>query len=153
MYNTTMKQKYIDRFHTKYEKQKSGCWEWTAALQKGYGLYRFPGGSTAHRFSALIHGLDMSQPVVRHKCNNPKCVNPDHLATGTVQDNIDDKVKAQRQPRGETNGRAILTEEQVKEIRAKYVPWVYSTTKLANEYNVTSATIGYIIKRKVWKHI
>ena len=151
-----MTQKYIDRFHTKYEKKDSGCWEWTDAKdKKGYGYYRSPTPTAgkAHRFSALIHGLDMSQPVIRHMCNNPSCVNPDHLASGSVKDNSDDKVKANRQPMGITNGRAKLTEQQVLEIRAKYIPWAYSIPMLAKEYGVSNQVIGYIIKGKTWKHI
>ena len=54
---------------------------------------------------------------------------------------------------GEKNGRAKLTEKQVLEIRQKYIPWKYSTTKLAKEYNITNQLIGMIICKKSWKHI
>jgi hypothetical protein len=151
-----MEQKYIDRFHTKYEKKENGCWEWTDAKDKsGYGYYRAPTATAgkAHRFSALIAGLDITQPVIRHLCNNPSCVNPDHLRAGSVKDNSDDKVAASRQPMGITNGRAKLTEQQVLEIRAKYIPWTYSTTMLAKEYGVSSVMISDIVNKRNWKHI
>lgn len=149
-----IEQKYIDRFHTKYEKKESGCWEWTGGKDKGgYGYYRSPLDAKAHRFSARIHGLDMSQPVVRHICNNPACVCPDHLATGTFQDNSNDKVKLNRQPMGITHGRSKLTEQQIKEIRAKYVPWIYSTTALAKEYGVSHVLINSIVRKKSWRHM
>ena len=149
-----MEQKYIDRFHTKYEKQATGCWEWKGYIRKGgYGEYVYPGGNKAHRFSALIYGLDMSAPIVRHMCNNPKCVNPEHLATGYSKDNANDRVLSNRQTKGTEFPQSKLTEQQVLEIRSKYVPYKYSTIKLAEEYGVSNVLIGLIIKRKLWKHI
>ena len=105
-----MEQRYIDRFHTKYSPEAlTGCFIWTgAAGYDNYGRYLVHGKTMlAHRFSALIHGLDMSKPEVRHTCHNTLCVNPAHLTTGTHQDNMDDKVKAGRQSRlpGAANGR------------------------------------------------
>lgn len=54
---------------------------------------------------------------------------------------------------GEKSSNAKLTENQVKEIRLKYIPRVYSTTQLANEYNVSQGTIMNIIKKRGWTHI
>ncbi len=149
-----IEQKYIDRFHTKYIKKDSGCWEWQEGKHNGYGQYRV--GKTvwrAHRFSALINGISLGDDLIRHTCNNPSCVCPDHLMSGSYKDNSDDKVTAQRQPRGTTHGRSKLTEQQVKDIRDKYVPWVYSTTKLAKEYGVSHVMINAIVNKKNWNHI
>ncbi len=151
-----MEQKYIDRFHTKYRINNStGCWEWANLLDRyGYGRITCNGISVkAHRFSAMIHGLDMSKPVVRHMCNNRCCVNPAHLATGTIQDNIDDRNSANRQAKGADQHLAKLTEHQVIEIRSKYIPRKYTLKRLAKEYNVNVSTIYAIIKDRSWKHL
>ena len=95
-----MEQKYIDKFHRSYSPEAlTGCWIWTGWTDRdGYGFANsgLNKRMRAHRFSALIHGLDMSKPVVRHMCNNPSCVNPNHLATGTQQDNVDDMLSSKR---------------------------------------------------------
>jgi hypothetical protein len=87
------------RFWSKVLKGKS-CWNWTASLtQDGYG--RFQTGSRtqerAHRFSWILeHGQIPSGMQVLHKCDNPKCVRPDHLFLGTPKDNMTDKAKKGR---------------------------------------------------------
>lgn len=55
--------------------------------------------------------------------------------------------------RGENSGMSKLTEKDVLEIRSKYIPYKYSTTKLGEEYNVHNSTICSIINNKIWKHI
>lgn len=93
-----------DRFWSKVVKTDT-CWIWIGAgstSKKGYGQIRLPGAkgrqTSAHRVSWILHrgeipiGLD-----VLHKCDNPPCVNPDHLFLGTNQDNVNDKVSKGRQ--------------------------------------------------------
>jgi hypothetical protein len=150
-----MKQKYIDRFHARYEKKETGCWNWIGGKNyNGYGTYKINTDFwLAHRFSAHIHGLDMSMPIIRHQCNNPSCVNPEHLLPGTVQDNMNDKVNANRQSKGANHGTAKLTETQVLEIRSKYKPRIYTLKMLSQEYNISLEPIRRIIERRTWKHI
>ncbi len=94
-------QKIIDKFMS-YVKPDSitGCWEWSGGKHRqGYGMFNGSGIKrtiTAHRFSAMIHGLDMSGPVMRHTCHNTGCCNPEHLITGTHKDNTQDMIKAGR---------------------------------------------------------
>ena len=104
MYNTSMiTQKYINRFHTKYEKQQSGCWNWTAGKDRnGYGKYSLGVGKMifAHRFSWLIANQQdwpNDKPVARHLCNNSSCVNPEHIVPGTHKENAADCYAAGRQ--------------------------------------------------------
>lgn len=137
---------------------ETGCWIWTGSLNKtGYGQFGVGGKAVlAHRMSyELFKGPIPKGMHILHSCDNPSCVNPDHLFLGTHQDNMDDKVAKNRQakPQGNLNGRAKLTEQQVKEIREKYVPRKYSSYSLAKEYGVSQYNICAIISNKSWKHI
>lgn len=81
----------LERFLKKIKISKNGCWDWQAQKDKdGYG--RFQSGS-AHRWSYKHYKGDPTGLFVCHSCDNPGCVNPDHLWLGTHQDNMKDMVK------------------------------------------------------------
>jgi len=87
--------------------------------------------------------------VIRHTCDNPSCINPDHLLVGTHADNVADKVSRDRCAKLENNGRHKLTIEQVKTIYFSD----NSQTNLAKEYKVTRRVIYDIINKNTWKSI
>jgi hypothetical protein len=91
---------------------------------------------------------------VCHKCDNRKCVRPDHLFLGTNQDNMTDMVKKGRSKKngGVKNGRSKLTEIQVEQIKKEY-PIIKSTRKLAKKYGVSRSNIQFIIHGKHWIHV
>lgn len=93
--------------------------------------------------------------LVLHRCDNPKCVNPDHLFIGTHQDNAKDREwkKRGRHPLGVMHGRARLTEKQVLKIRAITKNRTESYRSIGDRFNVNSATIRQIHLRKNWKHV
>ena len=75
------------------------CWLWQGGLDNnGYGLFQLDGKQwRAHRYSQHIHnGLDNALPVVMHTCDNPRCVNPNHLVNGTTEQNNLDKISKGR---------------------------------------------------------
>lgn len=137
------------------------CEEWGKYRDKnGYGQVRFDGRATyAHRAAYCelrgmgIHEIDGL--VVLHKCDNPSCVNPEHLELGTHADNVADKVQKNRQQCGEDVPGAKLTEGDVRNIRASYQHGVRGKgyASLAKQYGVTLSAIVSVIKRKTWNHV
>ncbi len=132
------------------------CFEWSRARdQKNYGKIRFAGKSHyAHRLhwefrkGAIPAGL-----FVCHHCDNPPCIRLSHLFLGTAGENILDAARKGRMPRGEANGRAKLTEEQVREIRRLHANGLVSFTRLSRLFGVRPWAIEGIVKRGKWKHV
>jgi hypothetical protein len=91
------------RFWSKVEKA-DGCWKWRGAKSQGYGYLTLGGRGAglmrAHRLSYTIHHGEIPDGLlVRHKCDNPECTNPDHLDVGTSAENSMDIVKRRRHHR------------------------------------------------------
>jgi hypothetical protein len=159
-----MNEKQISNFWRKVDKEKSNvfyngtrCWEWTRTTVKGYGRCWVGFGlMLAHRVSfELSHGEITDGLQVLHHCDNPPCVNPAHLFLGTTQDNMSDMTKKHRHAdfRGEKHGKAILTAEQVIEIRQRYSAGKISQQKLGKEYGVSRSAIRHIVTNENWRHI
>lgn len=132
--------------------EESGCIRFTGHLDgEGYGRIMVARVKyMAHRLSySLNNGQIPDGYVVRHKCDNPSCINPEHLEVGTQADNIADKVSRGRQARGSGAGRAILTEESVREIRSSPL----KVSELSTLYGVSVVSIRNILRRKTWQHV
>lgn len=94
-------QKILKRFYDKIKfNPQNGCWEWTGSkLKTGYGQFVVPelDERLAHRVSYKIFCGDIPKNYfVCHKCDNPKCVTPDHFFIGTAKQNNDDKLNKYR---------------------------------------------------------
>lgn len=139
----------------------SGCWLWNAPIGRNrYAQIRARGKKRkVHReaYEAANGVNSASGLVVRHKCDTPLCVNPDHLETGTHADNMRDMADRgrNRQPKGEASGRAKLTEDNVREIRDAYVRGSpsHGQDSLAQAFDVSRVLIGKIVRRKIWRHV
>lgn len=129
-----------------YPEPNSGCWLWDGYVGRaGYGVFRLNGvDARAHRLSYHMHmGRFDPSLVVRHKCDVPACVNPDHLCIGTHADNVRDKVDRGRAPRGESHVNSKLTDSQVDEVRAMLSRGVRQKD-IAAMFDVTQAAISSI---------
>lgn len=119
--------------------------------RSGYPEARYQG--RVRRVHQIVFDLccDDLQPgqVVRHTCDNPLCINPEHLVAGTHADNVQDRVERGRSAKGERNGRAKLTPAQVLEIRASSAP----DLTLAQVHSVHPRTIAFIRSGQNWKHL
>lgn len=97
----------IQRFHSKVQAQASGdCWPYQGAkFFRGYGAFKVKGRMLkAHRVAYFLHyGVDPSNLLTLHTCDNPPCCNPAHLYLGTTQDNSRDAVLRNRMPKGDNN--------------------------------------------------
>jgi hypothetical protein len=132
------------RFSTRYTVDpKTGCWLWEGKKNAyGYGTIQ-KGGATgwigAHRLSAALHIREpLPTEVVCHRCDNPSCVNPDHLFIGTPHENTQDMIRKGRAAIGTRNSAAKLTEEDVATIRRDAQT---PATHLAARFGVSPKTI------------
>jgi DNA-binding CsgD family transcriptional regulator len=140
----------IEKFWNKVDKTSNpaGCWEWTG-LHHPFGYGRFS-GKLSHRISyELAFGNLTAQDCLLHQCDNPKCVNPAHLKIGTRKDNAREREQRNRGVKGSKLPHAILTEQQVLEIRASDK----SARELASLYGVGESQIFAIRRNAVWRHI
>jgi len=128
------------------------CIEYQGKLTKeGYGRHYLNGVRTyAHRHAWMAVNGDIPKGfIVRHLCNNSRCINTDHLALGTIADNNNDKVIAGTTNRGEKCNLAKLNEEQVIEIRKKLDAGLRQK-EIAAEYGVDASLISRIATKSVW---
>ena len=132
------------------------CWIWFGQRDKyGYGVFNTKDGHFfVHRLMYQLAKGDLSDDLIlRHKCDNSTCCNPDHLEQGTQADNVQDAIRRGRKARGERSNIAKLTEAQVREIKDRYKPYRGVYSQMGREYNVDPETIRHIISGKNWKHV
>jgi len=157
---------FEERFWDKVQKTKS-CWLWTGHRNRngyGCGIRNHYKRILAHRASWIINcGEIPNGKLVLHKCDNPPCVNPEHLFIGTYRDNNIDMYKKGRGTQGAKQGskniNSKLTEEDVKFIKNNWQKsnrWnkpQNSIDNLAKRFNVSKHTIRNIIYNNSWNHV
>lgn len=130
------------------------CWECTSHATGSHGYPRVMRDNIQYeiyRYMYLKHkGIIPEGYVVRHKCDNSKCINPAHLIIGTHNDNVQDRVARNRSAKGIQHGRAKLTEMQVIEI---YLDTTSTQQELANKFRVSKRAISLIKNGINWRHI
>lgn len=136
----------------------SGCWEWTGSFGgDGYGVISV-GRNKQYRVHRLAYeifkGSSPGEYMVCHKCDNPKCFNPDHLFLGTAKENTSDMIKKGRAfiALGSVHPNSKVTEEDVLAIRAERAN-VATLTAISVAYGITFQHVSNICRGKTWKHV
>lgn len=131
----------------------NGCWNWQGNFSpNGYGMLGINGKThSAHRTSYEFHsGQTIPKGMmVCHRCNNKRCINPDHLYIGTHNDNMRD-VAMTDVHKGENNAKAILTQSQVLEIKTHIRERRIVYRKIAEMYGVSRQAIKDIASGRTW---
>lgn len=143
------------RFERKFVKS-DGCWNWNAVHDKnGYGQFRLLGRTErVHRIAYVVYvGPIPPGFSVLHTCDNPRCVNPQHLWLGTQADNLRDMANKRRSTYGERNPQAKLTVANVLRIRELYRRGRQTQQSIALIFGVADSAICNIINGKRWGHI
>jgi len=155
-----MAESIIDRFWSKVEITES-CWNWIAGKNSdGYGSF-WTGkvDIRAHRFSWMLINGDIPKHAshhglcVLHRCDNPACVNPDHLFIGEIALNNADRASKGRNNHasGTNHQSAKLDDIKVRVIR-RYAD-VISQSELGRIFGVTKQSIRSVVRRETWKHV
>lgn len=99
------------------------CWIWKGYKKKDYGYYsHHQRGYRAHRIAYfLIYGEIPSDKIVCHKCDNPSCINPQHLFLGTSKENTDDMIVKGRLNRSRGDNKGISFRKDNGKWRARYM--------------------------------
>ncbi len=149
----------LRRFWEKVDKSNlGGCWEWTAHFSGGYGQLRVKVDGkwtyrNANRISWVIHYSDIPDGLfVCHKCDNQKCVNPEHLFLGTPQDNMTDKINKGRSHQRGKHWSHVLNAadiETIIDLRAKGL----THKAIADQFRVSRSNVTYILNRKTSQQV
>lgn len=149
------------RFWAKVSKSP-GCWEWTGYLNNmGYGQLSLNNRCTyAHRYSwILAHGEIAKGLCVLHRCDNPKCVRPDHLFLGTKKQNSEDMMKKGRWTRPFIR-RSVGEQVHSSKLKAIDIPVIRGRIQsgeplqvIARSFGVSHGAIYHIAKGNTWSHV
>lgn len=146
-----MQNSVLERFLAKVERRgPDECWPWLAAKSPtGYGVFGWD-ERAAHRAAyRLLVGPIPDGLIIRHTCDNPSCVNPAHLLTGTTADNARDAMERHRNIRGDTHPNRKLSEAKVAEILKSDEP----SAVLAARYGVSETVIQLVRRGRTWADV
>jgi len=136
----------------------SGCWEWVGRVDEdGYGRIEYEGkDQPASRVMWIVcKGPIPADVLVCHTCDNPPCINPDHLFLGSNAENTADSVAKGRRKGinlGESNNMTSLTDEVVRQIRSEEASGV-TQIEIARKRGIPKVTVHNVVRRKTWKRV
>lgn len=134
----------------------NGCWICTSHHKDKDGYPRAVRNGKKQHLSRYIYSIsnnniNIDGMQIRHTCDQPRCINPNHLVIGTNDDNVCDRQDRNRQAKGENNGWSKLTNDQAKDIKYNHAD--KSTSELASMYGVGYDCIRQIRIGKNWSWI
>lgn len=141
-----------------YTVAEDGCWNWTRGKRKGYGAINYMGRVwAAHRVAyELTKGAVPPGLSVCHRCDNPACINPEHLFVGSHGQNMQDMVTKGRDSHppmpGERNPNAQLTAAAVIALLRDYVAGVPRKT-LSARYGLRESSLSSYTDGEAWAHL
>lgn len=145
-----------EAFISRSAHRETGCVEWTGSSDaKGYGQLRIGGKLIkAHRYAwSRANGPIPKGMVVLHKCDNPSCVNVDHLSAGTQLENVHDMdAKGRRvnnQLKGMACGNAKITDDDVRAIRSD----TRRQVDIGATYGIAQTVVSKIKLYQAWSHV
>lgn len=138
-------------FFLKHTKPNGDCLEWTRCYNTdGYPrtVWNNSSNGKVHRIVwELANNESATSKVVRHLCNNPRCINPNHLSIGTTTDNMLDRDLAGR------HGASKITPKDVNTICLLYSTKKYTQKEIGILFGINSRTVSSVIKGTHWKHV
>ncbi len=155
--NSMNEQRMSERFWSKVSVvEDSRCWLWNGSSDvNGYGKFRASGRTIrAPRVAFFLRNSRWPNNAC-HRCDNPRCCNPDHIFDGTHAENMRDMAEKGRAKtdRGEAHWRAVLTDAKVIAMRADYKSGTISLYRLAAKNGCSFSTAQRVIKRTNWRHL
>ena len=161
------KQDIIERFMSKViPEPMAGCWIWMGAVNPaGYGMFHLSHDVStnkskailAHRFSfECFKKQILGDKQALHYCDNPACVNPNHLFSGTPADNVADMDKKNRRVtktyKGSAHHKSKITESQVEKIINLGKQGI-KQSDIGIMFGISQVQVGNILRGKQWKHL
>lgn len=141
---------FIENKH--YKVTSKECWDWIRCTDKdGYGLISIVKNNKrttqgAHRRSYMnVHGVIPAGQYVLHKCDNVRCINPEHLFIGTQQDNMDD-MRSKK-----AHYKAKISAKEVIEIRV--LGETLTHKDISERYNLSRNAVTNIVNHRRWNHV
>ena len=128
---------------------------------RGYARIRYGKKSQAllHRIVyAESNGIDLTDIdglLIHHRCDNPRCINPNHLLKGTDADNRKDATERDRAPKGSGHSNSKLSESDVIYCREDYVrrSKLFGSGALAEKFGVSPFVIPQAVRGLSWRHV
>lgn len=155
-----------DKFSGSYVVESNGCWRWTKGRHAhGYGVIntRIGGRNKQYRANRVSYEIAKG-PIpggmfVLHRCDNPSCVNPEHLFLGTQRDNMRDCISKGRHvnqnrtwPTGSAHHNSKLSDNLVRTIRVHHGLGLYYR-EIAKMLSLNISTVYRVATHKVWAHV
>lgn len=129
------------------------CWNYKRQIAETPMFRTRLGSWPVYRVAWLLHhGSIREDLLICHKCDNPRCCNPNHLFQGTYKDNMGDMVQKNRQSWGEKSSSSKLTENAVRDIRLSRMAGVPASA-LAQRYGVSKDAVWGVLKGRTWRHV